>query len=189
MFVTDVCIPRSWYTIEYFNQYLFVRMKRKSAPAYIDYKIALTQKNYSLQALREEGQYQLNDNIDEADWEVYIDESRGTIKISCLNPDYCFWVLSDKDLSSVGVAYRNTFSIDSTNPQSCNSVLGNTHTSNLTQESNEWTSGFVDLVGIHNVYITCSQFGNNSLGPQGERNILKKVVTTAELGGLIVLDQ
>jgi len=145
MFVTDVCIPRSWYTIEYFNQYLFIRMKKKSAPAYIDYKIALTQKNYSLQALREEVQYQLNNNIDEADWEVYIDESRGTIKISCLNPDYCFWVLSDKDLSSVGVAYRNTFSIDSTNPQSCNSVLGNTHTSDLNREDNEWTRGLWTL--------------------------------------------
>jgi len=44
----------------------------------------------------------------------------------------------------------------------------------------------VDVVGIHNVYITCSQFGNNSIGPQGERNILKKNATDAAFGGLIV---
>ena len=188
MYVTDVCIPRSWYTIEYFNQYMFIRLKKKNNPIliYLDYKIALTQKNYSLLSLREEVQYQLNNEIDEADFEVNIDDARGTIKIRCMNPEYCFWVLSDKDLSNTGVAYRNSFNIDSTNPQSCNSVLGNTHTSDLRREDSEWNSGFIDLVGIHNIYITCSQFGNNSLGPQGERNILKKVVTTAEFGGLIV---
>ena len=186
MYVTDVCIPRSWYTIEYFNQYMFVRVKNKTTNNTTDYKIALTQKNYSLTSLREEVEYQLNNNIDETDWTVSIDNSRGTITISCLSPQHCFWMLSDKDLSRTGVAYVNTFNIDSTNPQSCNSVLGNTHTSDLTINSNEWTSGFVDLVGIHNVYITCSQFGNNSLGPQGERNILKKIVTTAEFGGLII---
>jgi len=52
--------------------------------------------------------------------------------------------------------------------------------------STVWTSGFADVIGTHNVYITCSQFGNNSLGPQGEKHILKNVVTTAEFGGLIV---
>ena len=71
----------------------------------------------------------------------------------------------------------------------CNNIIGFNGSYNFAKpytQANPWVSGIVDVLGIHNIYITCSQFGNNSLGPQGERNILKKVVTTAEFGGLIV---
>jgi len=40
-------------------------------------------------------------------------------------------------------------------------------------------------LGIHNIYITSGQFGNNCLGPRGEMNILKKVVVNSPFGGII----
>jgi len=184
MFVTDVCIPRTWYTIEYFNHNLLVRMRNDKTKVVTDYKIQLSHKNYTLQTLAQEVELKLKNTIRVILWSVEPEIETGRFIIDPIdNRDYAFWILSDADVSKTGTAYVNTLGIDPSNPQTCNSILGITGHRNFMYR---WESGIVDVVGIHNVYITCSQFGNNSIGPRGERNILKKIVTDADFGGLIV---
>jgi hypothetical protein len=178
-----VCIPRSWCTLEYFNDKLLVRTKNTTTGVVRDYKMKLTHKNFSLQSLANEIEIVLAETIRQIHWGVLADPERGTISISVENPGHEFWILSVKDISKLGMAYVSTLDVDPSNPQTCNNVPGNVGHHKFTTY---WTSGFVDVVGIHNVYITCSQFGNNSIGPQGERNILNKIVTDAAFGGLIV---
>ncbi len=77
---------------------------------------------------------------------------------------------------------------DSFRPNTCNSIIGFNGSYNFAAPSNYWTqwvSGVVDVLGIHNIYITSPQFGRNSFGPKGERNILKKLVVNAPFGGLV----
>jgi len=183
MFVTDVCIPRTWYTIEYFNQNLLVRVKNKILNTETDYKIKLDNQNYTLQTLKDQLEFKLTESIPQLNWIVLSFPTNGRITISTDTFENEFWILSDLDVSNNGTAKVNTLGIDPDNPQTCNSVLGNMGHQTF---STVWISGFVDVIGIHNVYITCSQFGNNSIGPRGERNILKKIVTDADFGGLIV---
>ena len=54
MFITDVCIPRSWCTVEYFNENLLVSVKNTTNGVVRDYIIKLSHKNYSLTTLANE---------------------------------------------------------------------------------------------------------------------------------------
>ena len=50
MYVTDVCIPRSWYTIEYFNENLYFR-HFKPDNTFNDYRVQLPRRNYDINSL------------------------------------------------------------------------------------------------------------------------------------------
>jgi len=72
--------------------------------------------------------------------------------------------------------------------KSCNSVIGSQGSFDNNTPftvSNPWKSEVVDVLGIHNIYITSPQFGYGSVGPRGERNILKKMVVNAPFGALV----
>jgi hypothetical protein len=61
MYATDVCIPRSWCTLDNFNQYLFSRVKSRANNMVNNFEIALSHMSYTLQSLREDMEYELND--------------------------------------------------------------------------------------------------------------------------------
>ena len=72
-----------------------------------------------------------------------------------------------------------------TYPASLNGVLRNykTQTNNNLYPFN---SGFIDTIRHHNIYIKCGQLGTfQNIGPQGERDILKKVLVDVSFGQLI----
>ena len=54
MFVTDVCIPRTWYTIELFSHNLPVRVKNDTANRYHDCKIQLARKKLDITNISKE---------------------------------------------------------------------------------------------------------------------------------------
>jgi hypothetical protein len=69
-----------------------------------------------------------------------------------------------------------------------NEVLRN-FTPKVNNNTSPFTSGYVDLFPIRNVYVTSTGLGNfNTLSVSGERNIVKKVPVTAGYGE-IVFDQ
>ena len=96
-------------------------------------------------------------------------------------------MFTDRDLADKVDGTWNGPVYSTENPMSCNTILNHPrdyrepHTVDY-----PWESGFIDVVSIHNVYICSPNFGNNALGPRGEKNILKKIVTTAGFGELIV---
>jgi len=75
-----------------------------------------------------------------------------------------------------------------TNLLSTNKILRNDE-NNFTQYHNNtpFNSGVVDLVAIHSLYLTSSTLSTyNNIGPRGERNILKKIVSSSQFGDLIL---
>ena len=69
--------------------------------------------------------------------------------------------------------------------QSVNNIISNTSLVGYTKDR-PFVSGFIDTLTHHTIYIKCAQLGSfQNIGPQGERDILKKVVVTVPFGQLI----
>jgi hypothetical protein len=106
-----------------------------------------------------------------------------TITISCTL--FQFRLLTDPELSTYlnntwfGTAY------DKTNPRSANDLLRNY--AGVSTLSNTFTSGFLDLQPIRNIFISSPNLGNfNTLGSRGEANIICKVPVNADFVYLVI---
>ena len=88
-----------------------------------------------------------------------------------------FQILTDYDL-------LHKFNTD--NPNSCNDIITN-RTTKINYPSSPWVSGMLNLQGFRSVYISSSTLSNyDTLGPKGENNMIKKVITDADFGYLII---
>jgi hypothetical protein len=53
-------------------------------------------------------------------------------------------------------------------------------------KTNPFESGFIDTISHHTKYIKCAQLGTfQNIGPQGERDFLKKVLVNVQFGEVI----
>ena len=86
----------------------------------------------------------------------------------------------------------NVVSVDVSNLNSINEVLRNTSgiydgIELLLNLDTEFTSEFLDLLNVHNIYIHSSTLGNYStIGVRGENTIIKKVPVSSSFGYLIM---
>ena len=88
-----------------------------------------------------------------------------------------FQILTDDDL-------LHKFNVQTSN--SCNDIITN-RTTKINSSSSPWVSGMLNLQGFRSLYISSSTLSNyDVLGPQGENSIIKKVITNADFGYLIV---
>ena len=178
MHIENCVIPHSWYTIEKdVNDKMYFIMNGDTTTAFT---ITIPSANYTgaqliaaLNLLFINGltaSYELNTN---------------KIKITCPSPSQnpqqislnSFQVLTDHDLLRM-------FNLSA--PNSCNDVITNRHTKVNTHTS-PWISGMINLQGFRSVYISSSTMCSyNTLGPQGEQNIIKKISTNADFGYLII---
>jgi len=191
--ITDISIPHTWYSVEYFNENFYFRVVQTDPDtgtiSTYDLIVRLPRKNYDIETLAEQLNNQMNAAFGGGSFFVVTATlNTARIAISVTDPSLSFYIFSDKDLLNrvngtwVGENY------DSFRPNSCNSIIGFNGSYNFAAPNNYWTqwvSGVVDVLGIHNIYITSPQFGRNSFGPKGERNILKKLVVNAPFGGLV----
>jgi len=185
MFVTDICIPHCWYTIEYYNKFIYFR--NFVGDNFTDYIFPLPEQNYDISTLPEALVTAMNTAVGGLLFQKSIDITKGQITITGTNANVRFYIFSDRDLAT---RVSNTWSgpsYSASNPMSCNSVLSHSrdYTGTPHSSSNPFQTGFVDVITNHNIYICSPSFGNNSLGPRGEHNVLKKVVTSAGFGELI----
>ena len=88
-----------------------------------------------------------------------------------------FMILTDYDL-------QQRYGL--TSPNSCNDIITN-RTTKINYPGAPWISGMLNLQGFRAVYISSSTMSNyNTLGPQGENSIIKKVITDSDFGYLII---
>ena len=178
MHIENCVIPHSWYTIEKdVNDKMYFIMNGDSQDYFT---LTIPSSNYTgaqlvaaLNRLLINGltaTYELNTN---------------KITISCPSPSQnahhinldSFQVLTDYELLHI-------FGIS--NPSSCNDVITN-RTTKINTLTSPWISGMINLQGFRSVYISSSTLCSyNTLGPQGEQNIIKKVSTNADFGYLII---
>ena len=97
-----------------------------------------------------------------------------------------FYIWSDSELRKESFYYAWTAGAYNVSfPGSCNRLLKNFKTQ-VNSPYNSFKSGFIDLLTHHTIYIRSPQLGTfQNIGPQGERDILKKVMVTVPFGDLI----
>jgi len=186
--VTDICIPHTWYTIEYYNEKIYFRVWDPLGRT-TDYIATLQHRSYDISSLASAVATAMSQAFGTSNaFAGDADVTTGRIVITMPTVgNYFFTIYNDITLKEKARGTWTGPAYNPYNPQSCNGVLGHDddQIEDPSQRATQWVSGFVDVLGVHNVYITSPQFGNNSMGPNGERNILKKVVTTAGFGELI----
>ena len=180
-YIDDIIIPHTWYTIENFNNKLYIReYDTTGSPATtIDKTLIIPSQNYSGSLLAAAIKTSLDLHFTTSVYTVSYLERKGTITISTTTTNKTFIILSDDQLKDqLGNTWLGTV-YDTANPQDMNDVLRHT----FMTASASYESGFIDLKNIHNIYISSPNVGSfSTLGPRGENNIIKKVPVSSDYG-------
>ena len=161
-------IPHSWYNIETdLNDTIYYTINNE-----VNYHTArIPSTNYNGAALASALTAVLAFGLT-ASYDLNINKI--TISSSSVNS---FQILTDYDLlHKLGIETSN----------SCNDIITN-RTTKLNTPTSPWVSGMLNLQGFRSLYISSSTLSNYYvLGPLGENTIIKKVITNADFGYLIV---
>jgi hypothetical protein len=205
-YVTDVCIPNVWKTIEEnFNDklYLFYHTPQGTLPVQLPlrndhYKVVtIPEGNYTLTSLASKLQELLNNALNATakiftTFVVTPDAVNNSITISMSGSSSTVWFyfLTDRQVSlevNKSILWTdlngNTYSIDRNNPQSANDILKFTSPMDITTSVN---TGFLNLSHINNVYITSPNLGSFDTIATFSNNIIKQVPVTSSYGVMVV---
>ena len=186
-YISDVCIPHSWYTIEEnVNNKFFLQIEYNNFT--VDIILTLDSKNYTGGDLAVEMLTQLNKLVDySGKFTFTYDSSRHQIFIMC-DFGYAFKVLTKNDIST---KLNNTwagFYYDTTNAHDINSYMLTLTdgVSPIYNSVNYFTSPGLNLQPIRNIYISSPNLGNfTTLGPAGQASIIKKVPVNANYNQMV----
>ena len=198
-FVTDVCIPNVWQTIdEDFNDRLYLYYNTPSgtpaSPGDLESRylvVKLSPGNYTLTELATEIQTKFRNALTDTaklftTFNVSTNVSTNSLTIS-LSGTYnvSFKLYTDDEVESSHLLWTGGFFgvVDPGNAKSANDVLSHVIPMN---RSSSWTSGFVNLQHIHNIYITSPNLGSFDTLSTFSNNIVKKVPVTVGYGFMIV---
>ena len=190
--IHEVSIPHSWYSINSTNNNLFFRHQviPPSVIAGITYrKITIPEGNYTAVDLAQTIEIALNLVYDTGDrpntYSISYNTSTNKYTFSSNYATVIFVVLTDGEVAPVANVFSDP--VDVNNLQSINRVLGNTTpaTDAYTNVA-PYTTNFVDLVPIKNVYLHCNEISNfNQLTVAGNSSIIKKINVTVPYLGVI----
>ena len=193
-YIDDICIPRTRYTLEEFNNKLYsqrtVGGRRISGTV-----MAIPIGNYNgtrlASTIHDLVQQRYTDsNYPDDDMSCEYDPVRGSIKITATFP---FFILSDYRVgllttdfgnSLVWVDSDNETSVDLSNLCSINEALRNDASDQVF--STNYESGFIDLLNVHNIFIHSGLGHYSSVGLRGESTIIKQMPVSSSLGYLIM---
>ena len=206
-YIDDIVIPHTWYTVEDFNNTFYIVVKRwinygstYAAPRYHGYALKISNGNYTGLSIAAEIQEKLQTSIPDKEFTCSYNTSTGKLTIKG-GTDEMFKVLSDMQVSSIDPALPEPWmgwkdnndiaiSLDVSNLQSINEVFRNASESTWSPMEplvNEFTTEFLDLLNVHNIYIHSSTLGHyNTIGVRGENTIIKKVPVSSSFGYLIM---
>ena len=165
--IENCVIPHSWYTIEAgINDTMYYKVST------FDIQTAtIPSTNYSGSALVSALNQVLSHGLSTA-----YDLNTNKIMISSTQ-GLSFNILTDTEL-----IHDYNISV----PNSCNDIITN-RTPKLCGSGSPFISGMLNLQGFRSLYISSSTLSNyDTLGPQGENSIIKKVVTDADFGYLMI---
>ena len=190
--IHEVSIPHSWYSINSTNNNLYFRHQviPPGVVAGITYrKITIPEGNYTAVDLAQTIEIALNLVYDTGDrpntYSISYNTSTNKYTFSSNYATVIFVVLTDSEVAPVANVFSDP--VDVNNLQSINRVLGNTTpaTDAYTNVA-PYTTNFVDLVPIKNVYLHCNEISNfNQLTVAGNSSIIKKINVTVPYLGVI----
>ena len=170
-YIDDVCIPHSFYTIETgVNdqlQFMYLDTTRRT--------VTIPEGNYNITTLASAMSDGMNDVIDATLVDYDVNLKNNTFQI-LLAPNYTtgqFKILTDSEITTQSIKNR-----------SINTMLKNFVSKGM--DNSPFVSGYIDLVPIRNLYLSCSGLGNfNTMTLSGNRNIVKKIPVNAGPGEII----
>jgi len=204
MVIDDICIPYVWYTVEEdFNDRVYIEIKRwlgNFAPEYKRIVLKFPKGNYSSEQLAVEFINQLNAKKGLTDLSAayvgadYVSKAN-TIQIT-LSDDTGgvhtgLRVLTDEDLKNLSGSELQLWEAnpDFYSNATANEIIGNFGISSWIENYSDyatWTSGFLNMLSINNLYLHCINIGDYStLGPNGQSTIVRKIPITSSYGTLI----
>jgi len=186
-YVTEVCVPHAWYTIENnMNNKFYIRVIFDTVNN--DLILTLDSKNMTGADLAVEILTQLNKiAIFNNKFTITYDSARHLIYITC-DFSYSFMVLTKTDIAT---KLNNTwngvdYNVSKPSDVNTNMLRQNEGLSALYSNANIFVSGCLDLQPIRNIYLSSPNLGNfNTLGPRGQASIIKKVPVSSNYNEMI----
>jgi hypothetical protein len=190
--VDAVVLPHSWRSIDDTNKFLYVAERSGSSGSYTYSvrRVEIATGSHSGPSLKAPIQTALNSNTPAGIGPSYlVTHMASTNQILIATPAAStMHILTDDEIR----AYDNAlYVINKDDIRSANSVLrnteggiGNTSAADYTYTT-LYTSGFIDILRHHSVYIASSISSFNTLGPLGQSDIVAKVPVNSSYGSTI----
>ena len=192
-YVDDIAVPHSWWTVEDFNNKLYVCVYDGASPGAIpgntySHIITLSNGNYTGTDLAAEISTKFASVVGGGYSCFYLSKSN-TLQIGTTSPTLKFKVLTPNELKT-GLNGAFSLSYDKNKPNDCNEVLSNLEVvSQVCDTLNPFKSGYLNMQPIRNLYLHSSNLGNyNSIGPDGSQTIIKKIPVTSDYN-IMIFDQ
>lgn len=197
-FINDVSIPHTWKTVEEnINDTLYV-MKVNTTPTsaadtYSGFKVKLAPANYTPTTFATELQTRLQESVSQS-FLVSVDGTSANSGITIQNAAVNFqWkLLTDDDLLN-NRYYMSNLTYNPYKLMSANDIINNIESDDVViggidSSVQSYSSGFLNLNWINNVYITSPNLGsfNTIFAGRGDNNIVKKVPVLVNYGYMIV---
>ena len=176
-FIDDVSIPHSWYSVEKdINDKLYMEVVGDGV--LFDIIVPIRPKNYTGSTLATAIQNELNVLIFNGNTDLFTvtyDQELNTIKIEISN-DYTFGLLHASELKTKRNGMWKGPDFDSNKPNDMNTQVFKLYEPILANDKDKpFVSPSIDLQPIKNIYLYSPNIGSyNTIGPRGERSILKR---------------
>lgn len=186
-FITDVCIPHVWKTVEAdYNDRLYLQVMTNGS-GFVDYVAQLAAGNYTNQTFVAALQVAL-DNAVGSTFVVSGPASNtddNWLQIATNDPNKIFRILTDVEIPSIQ-SWSNT-TVNPGNLASANDIINNTIVPALNyNQSIPFKCEFLNLHPINNIYITSPNLGSFDTLAAFSNNIIKKVPVLSNYGFMII---
>ena len=188
-YIDDISIPHSWYTIEDFNNKLYIENTHSDFQLSASV-LTIPPGNYTATNLASTLQSVISARYSGENYTCVYNTARGAITITA---NRSFRIYTDYQVTqltnSIGVdpAFPgwvdhndNITTVDVNNSMSMNEILRNPKAKPADET---FESGFIDLLNVHNIYMHCPNIGHYyCTGVRGENSIIQKIQVSPSLG-------
>ena len=193
-YIDDICIPRSWYTIEKdVNDKLYFAWGTQDGGLTQSYMTTLNPGNYTPQDISTEILASISRAQIIPTYMTCVYNSKRHVLTwgmaaapGAIAPSLGFYILTPADLKT-RLDGRYTLPYDIKRPCDCNEIIGNLEGSmQFTLNTNTFEAGQLNLQPIRNIYMRSSALGNlTNIGPDGSQTVIKKIQVTADYNSFI----
>jgi hypothetical protein len=190
-YVDDIAIPHSWWSVEEdMNNKLYFQLRDTSTKQIWNYVVSIAPGNYTGVDFAAELQLRMNTAAASGHplnlFTVSYASKTNSITIAMLPGTLVFRILTPAELKTKlnGVF---TASYDANKPNDCNEILSNLQDTSFEYDSNAtYTSGYLNMQPIRNIYLHSPSLGNfSNIGPLGEQTVIKKIPVTSDYNQMI----
>ena len=196
-FISDVCIPHTWNTINEFNSKLYLRVVYfggSLAGQHFDSVLDLHQKSYIGNTFATMLKSKIQEKLPNITT-IQCTFNSTTNKLSItINADIEFQFLTDKELLDPATLTAGNFAwngdaYNKNDLKSANTIISNTANNSTPYTDTVQFNNHLNLQPIRNIYIHSPNLGNfQTLGARGEQTIIKKVPVSSNQGDMIFSD-